>query len=97
MMVMPCRLRDIFCLFDMGGRIRSRILNPNILYHTDAVDEYKSAKLRFVSGSSYCDKKSKVGQAYGHMVRVIDCANTDSEQWLDADLTYVVIELLRAS
>ena len=74
----------------------TRTLNANLKYDDDGADSFQIEKTRFVCGASCTDKAARLGQAYGHFVRVVDGASVDSLIWVGLDLFYVAAELLLA-
>ena len=83
-------------IFACGGKLRSRVLNPNVEYEECGVDKLRLEKTRYVAGASFCSQAAKKGQAFGHFIRVVDASNHDSTEWLAYDLFYVAFELFCA-
>ena len=76
-----------------------RILNPNQNQEISAEvkwPEPRRGKQRFISGFEFCYKKQRLGQVYGHYIRVFDYTNSFGMGWLHQGLLALTCELLEA-
>ena len=80
-------------IFESHQVLHTRILNPNIKYAHNQPGEWIHTKYRFVSGREPARERAQLGQAIGHLTRVIDHSSPTSVWWVRYDLYYVVYEL----
>ena len=80
-------------VFETNNTIHARILNPNIEYEHDKPDTWIHTKHRFVSGKEPGSERAQLGQAIGHLTRVLDHSSPESKWWVIYDMFYVVAEL----
>ncbi len=66
----------------------TRVYNKNMHYPCDRVDLEPLAQqhCRFRSGEEYPPKSQQLGQAYGHIARILDSSNLMSLHWVSTDV-----------
>ena len=55
--------------------------------------EFALSRLRFAAGDTFQRRGAKLGQVYGHIVRVLDHASFPSQCWVPYDWVCLLVEL----
>ena len=87
------------CWFFYRSMLCSRILNKNIEYSSDSLSvtpKQTQTLNRFCSGEEYLPRSQQLGQAYGHIARVIDSSNVFSSHCLPYDVGSLYLDLRRS-
>ena len=78
--------------------ILTRIHNPNLSYQEDRTSCTLSRDFRhrYVSGHEYQTKIQQLGQAFGHLSRIVDASNAFSAHMIPLDICMLYYKLRRS-